>query len=66
LPNEYELGWYYLDYKTNMKERRHPENEYNSPSEVAARLAWVREEREIAEHHRRQDDKVREFLSDTP
>jgi hypothetical protein len=55
-----------MDYQSGRRDRRRRNHEFNSPVEVAARQARVQEERELAEHHRRQDDKVREFLSDLP
>jgi hypothetical protein len=62
--HEYECGWYYMDYNTSLKERRRRETLYNSPGEVAARLARVRKEREIAEYHQRQEQKVWSALNE--
>jgi len=53
-----------MDYQSRMRERRRRKNEYNSPSEVAARQARVQEERELAEYHRQQEHKVWLYLNE--
>jgi hypothetical protein len=54
-----------LDVQARERRRRRDElQQHNRPSAVGERLAQLKEQREIAEYHRLQDEKAWQCLSD--